>query len=97
MMTDHALTTADVYSITPSTNKSGSSLFYFTYLAVPAELLQSCPSLCYTTDCSLPGPSVLGILQAIILEWVAMPSSWGSSQPRDRTQVSFIAGGFFTV
>jgi len=37
------------------------------------------------------------ILQARILEWVAMPSSRGSSQPRDRTQVSCIAGGFFTV
>ena len=37
------------------------------------------------------------ILQARILEWVAMPSSGGSSQPRDRTQVSHIAGGFFTI
>ena len=37
------------------------------------------------------------ILQAIILEWVAMPFSRGSSQPRDRTQVSHIAGGFFTI
>ena len=48
-------------------------------------------------DCSLPGSSVLGILQARILEWVAMPSSRGSSQPRDQTQVSHIAGRFFTV
>ena len=38
----------------------------------------------------------MGILQARILEWVAMPSSKGSSQPRDQTQVSYIAGGFFT-
>ena len=37
------------------------------------------------------------ILQATVLEWVAMPSSRGSSQPKGRTQVSFIAGGFFTV
>ena len=36
------------------------------------------------------------ILQTRILEWVAMPSSRGSSQPRDRTQVSYILGGFFT-
>ena len=36
-------------------------------------------------DCSLPGPSVCGILQARSLEWVAMPSSKGSSQPRDQT------------
>ena len=38
----------------------------------------------------------MGILQARILEWVTMPSSKGSSQPRDQTQVSHIAGGFFT-
>ena len=40
---------------------------------------------------------VHGILQARILEWVAVPFSRGSSQPRDRTQVSRIAGGFFTT
>jgi len=39
----------------------------------------------------------MGILQARILVWVAMISSRGSSQPRDQTQVSSIAGGFFTV
>ena len=44
-------------------------------------------------DCNLPGPSIHGILQAKILEWFAMPSSRGSSQPRDPTQVSHIAGG----
>ena len=48
-------------------------------------------------DYSPPGSSVHGILQTRILEWVVMPSSRGSSQPRDRTQVSHIAGGFFTV
>ena len=45
----------------------------------------------------LPGSSVHGILQAIILEWVAVPFCRGSSQPRDRTQVSYIAGKFFTI
>ena len=44
-------------------------------------------------DCSLPSSSVHGILQARILEWVAVPFSRGSSQPRDWTQVSCIAGG----
>ena len=39
----------------------------------------------------------MGILQARIVEWVAMPSSRGSSQPRDQTQVSCIAGRFFTI
>ena len=45
----------------------------------------------------LPGSSVHGILQARILEWVAISFSRGSSQPRDRSQVSHIAGGFFIV
>ena len=44
-----------------------------------------------------PGSSVHGILQARILEWVAIPFSRGSPQPRDPTQVSCIAGGFFTI
>ena len=48
-------------------------------------------------DCSLPGSSVHGILQARILEWVAMPSSIGSSQLRNRTCISCIIGSFFTA
>ena len=54
-------------------------------------------ALCDPMDCSPPGSSVHGILQARILEWVAIPFSRGSSQPRDRTLVSYIAGRFFTV
>ena len=56
---------------------------------------QSCLTLCGPMDCSPPDSSVHGILQARILECVAMPSSRGSSQPKDRTQVSYIAGRFF--
>ena len=52
----------------------------------------SCPTLCNPMDCSPPGSSVHGILQARLLEWVAMPSSRGSSRPRDQTCVSFISG-----
>ena len=48
-------------------------------------------------DCSSPISSVHGILQARILVWVAFPFSRGSFQPRDLTQVSRIAGGFFTT
>ena len=48
-------------------------------------------------NCSLPGSSVHGILQAVVLEWVANSSSRGSSQPRDWTQVSCTVGRFFTV
>ena len=48
-------------------------------------------------DCSQPGSSVHGILQARILEWVAIPFSKGSSWPKDQTQVSCIAGRLFTI
>ena len=49
---------------------------------------KSCLTLCDPMDCGLPGSSVCGILQARVLEWVAMPSSWGSSRHRDRTLIS---------
>ena len=52
---------------------------------------------CNPMDCSPPGYSVYGILQARRLEWVAISLSRGSSRPRDRTQVSGIAGRFFTA
>ena len=58
---------------------------------------QSCLTLCNPMDCILPGSSVHGIFQARILKWVAFPFSRGSSQPRDRTQVSWITGGFFII
>ena len=58
---------------------------------------QACPPLYNPADCSPPGSSVHGILQARRLEWVAIPFSRGSSPPRGRTQVSCIAGRFFTV
>ena len=48
-----------------------------------AKSLRSCPILCDPMDCSPPGSSVHGILQARILNWAAMPSSMGSSQPGD--------------
>jgi len=58
---------------------------------VKVKVSQSCLTLCHPVDYI-----VHGILQARILEWVAVPFSRGSSQPRDQTQVSCIAGGFFT-
>ena len=54
------------------------------------------PTLWDPVNCSPLGSSVHGLLQAGILEWVAMPSSRGSSQPRNHTRLSCIAGGFFT-
>ena len=55
-----------------------------------AKSLHSCLSLCDAMDCSLPGSSVRGILQARILEGVAISYSRGSSQPKNRTHVSYI-------
>ena len=60
-------------------------------LAAAAKLLQSCLTLCDPMDCSPSGSSVHGILQARILEWVAMPSCRGSSRPRDQTHVSHVS------
>ena len=65
-----------------------------------AKSLQLCLTLCNRMDCSVPGSSIHGILQARILEWVAMPLSRGSSQPRDQTLISYVsslAGRFFTT
>ena len=62
-----------------------------------AQSLQSCPTLCNPMDHCQPGSSVHGILQARILEWVAMSFSRGSSQLRDQTHISCIAGRFFTA
>ena len=62
-----------------------------------AKSLQSCPTLCNPVDCSPPGSSVGGTLQARILEWAAISFSRGSSWPRNWTQVSFIAGKFFNI
>ena len=61
------------------------------------EVIQSCLALCDPMDCSLPGFSIHGILQARILEWVAISFSRGSSRPRGQTQVSCIAGRCFTL
>ena len=72
------------------------SLFY-NIVESESEVTQSCPTLCDPVDCSLPGSSVHGILQERILEWVASSFSSGSSWPRDRTQVSRIAGRCFNL
>ena len=68
------------------------------YACPQAQSLQSYPTLCDPTDYSPPSSSVHRILQVRTLEWVAMPFSRGSSQPRDWIQVSWvfcIAGRFF--
>ena len=60
-------------------------------------VVHSCLTLWDPTDCSLPGSSVHGILQVRIPQWVAVPFSRGFSRPRNQTQVSCIAGKFFTI
>ena len=74
--------------------------FFFFFFAASSwnlKIARLCPSLCNLMDCSPPGSSVHGILQARILEEVVIPFSRGSSQTRDQTWVSCIAGKFFTV
>ena len=63
---------------------------HFIHIRLKVKVIQLCPTLHDPMNYT-----VHGILQATTLEWVAFPFSKGSSQPRDRTQVSHIAGGFF--
>ena len=86
------------------------SVFIFIVYLIPPEVMicvcvcvwvhthaQLCLALCNPMDCSPLASSVHVIFQARILKWVAIPFSRGSSRPKDRTQVSCIAGKFFTV
>ena len=66
-------------------------------LKVKVLVVQSCPTPWGSMDCSLPGSSVHGILEARILEWIAILFSRGTFPLRDWTQISCIAGGFFTI
>ena len=67
------------------------------HASVHVKSLHLCPTLCDPMDCSPPDSSVQGILQAGILEWIAISFSRGLSQPREWTQVPYIAGRFFTI
>ena len=62
-----------------------------------SEVSQLCLNLCDPIDCSLPGPPVHGIFQAIVLEWIAISLSRGSSQARARTRVSCILDRCSTI
>ena len=76
-------------------------IYIYIYMHMYAKLLQSWSTLCNPMDYSQPGSSVHRIHQAIILEWMALPSSRGSSRPKDRTHISLclpaLAGMFFTT
>ena len=65
--------------------------------AVKVLVTQSCPTLSDPMDCSLPGSSTHGILQARILQWIAIPFFRGSFQPRGQTWISCIPDKFFTT
>ena len=90
-------------------SRTDSTLSYLSALSPWASCLTSVPWLlcqyssvsrvwlCDPVDCSPPGSSVHGLLQARALDCAVMPSCRGSSQLRDWTQVSHIAGGFFTT
>ena len=81
-----------------STLVGGTAFASLWVVVVCCSVIHSCPTLCDPMDCSPSRFSVHGILQARILEWVAMPSSRGSSPPRDRTCISYVsctAGRFF--
>ena len=77
------------YSPQPNIELSDTTLYF--KLKVKVKVTQSCPTLCNPMD-----SKVHGILQARLLKWVAFPFSRVSSQPRDRTHISHIAGGFLT-
>ena len=66
-------------------------------LDVKVNFAELCLTVCEPMDCSLPGCSVHGVLQAGILEWETVPLSKGSSQLRIQAQVFHIAGRFFTI
>ena len=70
---------------------------YIFFSESESEVTQSCPTLCYPMDCSLPGFSVHGIFQARLLEWVAISFSRRSLWPRNWTRVSCIVGRCSTV
>ena len=77
---------------------TSSALYFWTDLTTCVHLVaQLCLTFCDPWTIAPQAPLSKGILQTKILEWVAMPSSRGSSQPRNWTQISHIAGGFFTV
>ena len=56
-----------------------------------SQSLQSCPTFCNPLDCSLPASSAHEILQARLIDWIAVPSSRGSSWPRDQTHISYVS------
>ena len=78
-------------------DRIGKSWAHFYQRKSENKVAQSCLTLCNPMDCSLPGFSIHGILQARIPKWVFISFFRRSSQPKDQTQVSHIAGRLFTI
>ena len=94
------ITVIQVYALTSNAEETEVEWLYEDLqdlLESESEVAQSYPTLCDPMDCSLPGSSLHGILQARVLEWVAISFSRVSSQPRDRTWVSCIPGRRFNL
>ena len=83
--------------VNPARCSAGEELVALRVFESESEVAQSCLTLCNPMDSSLPGSSVHGIFQAIVLEWIAISFSRGSSQTRDWTRVSRIVDRHFTV
>ena len=92
---DHAVLVSWLISLSAIPSRPVLGVFFTLVLLM--LVTGSCPTLCDPMGYSVPGSYVRGILQAGILEWVAIPFSRGSSPPRAQTRVSCIAGRFFTV
>ena len=87
----------NLHGLSLEVSQDFSIIFHLEQCSVAMLAAQLCLTLCDPTKCSLPGSCVHGILQARILEWIAIPFSRASSWPRDWTQVSCIVGRFFTI
>ena len=86
-----------LYYSKQSTDLIQSLSIYPRHFSQTVLVTQSCLTLCNLMDCSPSGFSVHVILQARILEWIAISFSRGTSRPRDQTLISCLAGRFFTV
>ena len=100
-VTKKYLNTVHDYQLTPVLNTflqgRRSYLPIYPMIQAKVKVKSLSPTLCDPVSCSPPGSSILGILQARILEWVAIFFSRGTSRPRNRTQVSCIAGRCFNL
>ena len=92
-----AMTQLDTHTLPLATNPLPFLKYFLCHLSLKWKSLNCIQLFVTPTDYSLPGSSVHGISQARTLESVAVRFSRGTSQPRDGTQVSHIAGGFFTI